>query len=178
MNTQATALPGVFLVHSPPSGISRTALPSSLQPSASRAPATWAQISFEIARLNVIRGIHYQLASPQGRLVGAVLGKSLHIAIDLRRSSSWFGMYLAQLLTAEKGEMLWIPEGFGHAWMALTRCVAVVCGATSSDCSAARRTIAWNDPDLSIPWPSAPQNAILCDDDRRGASFRHAEVYP
>lgn len=178
MKTQATALPGVFLVYAPPSGISHAALPSDLQVSGLHPPATWAQISFEIARLNVVRGIHYQLASPQGRLVGAVLGKSLHIAVDLRRSSAWFGMYLAQVLTAENSEMLWIPEGFGHAWMALTRCVAVVCGATSSDCRAARRTIVWNDPDLSIPWPAAPHHAILCEDDRRGAAFRHAEVYP
>lgn len=178
MKADATALPGVLLVTPRPAECRHSLPLLEGRISDPRVPASWAQSSFEIARLNVVRGIHYQMPHPQGRLVGVVHGKSLHIAVDLRRSSACFGIYLAQILTADKGEMLWIPEGFGHAWMALTASVALLCKATSCDCHAARRTIAWNDSDLCIPWPVLCRDAILCEEDRHGVPLRNAELFP
>jgi dTDP-4-dehydrorhamnose 3,5-epimerase len=178
MKPQATALPGVLLLLPEPSDCKHCIAQCDSAIRDPRIPARWAQNSIEYSRVSVVRGIHYQLPHPQGRLVGAVQGRSLHIAVDLRRSSFCFGLYLAQILAADRCQMLWIPEGFGHAWMALTSSAALLCKATCSDCRDAHRTIAWNDPDLGIPWPAGSRDVILGDEDRRGVPFRNAELFP
>ena len=83
-------------------------------------PAVWVQDNFSVSTKNVLRGIHYQITQPQGKLVRVTHGAVLDVAVDLRRSSPTFGKHFAIELTAESGEMLWIPQGFGHAFLALT----------------------------------------------------------
>lgn len=140
-------------------------------------PSTWLQDNFSVSRRNVVRGIHYQVIQPQAKLVRVTHGALLDVAVDLRRSSPHFGHHFAIELNAEAGEMLYIPVGFGHGFVALTDAVGLAYKVTDYYCPAGERTIVWNDPDLAIPWPVSPQNAILSGKDAQGASLREAEVF-
>ena len=137
----------------------------------------WVQDNFSISKKNVLRGIHYQVMQPQGKLVRVAYGAALDVAVDLRRSSPTFGRHVAVELTAERGEMLWIPVGFGHAFLALTDEVGFAYKVTDYYSAAGERTILWNDPELGIPWPVRPQDVIISEKDARGKPFRNAEVF-
>jgi dTDP-4-dehydrorhamnose 3,5-epimerase len=140
-------------------------------------PPTWVQDNFSISKKNVVRGIHYQVIQPQGKLVRVTHGAALDVAVDLRRSSPTFAKHIAVELTGENGEMLWIPEGFGHAFLALTDVVGFAYKVTDYYCPAGERTIVWNDADLGIPWPVNSEKAIFSEKDRNGAHLREAEVF-
>jgi dTDP-4-dehydrorhamnose 3,5-epimerase len=140
-------------------------------------PSAWVQENFSISKKNVLRGIHYQLIQPQGKLVRVTHGAALDVAVDLRRSSPYFGKYFALELTGENGQMLWIPEGFGHAFLSFTDVVGFAYKVTDYYSPAGERTIVWNDPDLAIPWPIAPEYAILSSKDRQAPTLRDAEVF-
>jgi dTDP-4-dehydrorhamnose 3,5-epimerase len=141
-------------------------------------PAEWVQDNFSISKKNVVRGIHYQLTQPQGKLVRAAYGAVLDVAVDLRRSSPTFGRHVAVELTAENGEMLWIPAGFGHAFVVLTEEAGFAYKVTDYYSPAGERTIRWNDPDLAIAWPVDGGTAIVSDKDAQGKLLREAEVFP
>jgi dTDP-4-dehydrorhamnose 3,5-epimerase len=134
-------------------------------------PSVWLQDNFSLSKKNVLRGIHYQISEPQGKLVRITHGAVLDVAVDLRRSSPMFGKHVAVELNAETGEMLWIPQGFGHAFLALTDNVGFAYKVTDYYSPSGERTIVWNDPELAIPW------AIVSDKDRAGARFREAEIF-
>lgn len=140
-------------------------------------PSTWVQDNYSISKKNVVRGIHYQIIQPQGKLVRVALGAALDVAVDLRRPSSTFGKHVAVELTEENGQMLWIPEGFGHGFLALSEVVGFAYKVTDYYCPAGERTILWNDPALAIPWPVAPESAIVSGKDLQGARLRQAEVF-
>ncbi len=140
-------------------------------------PSSWVQDNSSFSRINVVRGIHYQIIQPQAKLVRATHGKVLDVAVDLRRSSSFFARHIAVELDADSGQMLYIPIGFGHGFVALTDDVGLAYKVTDYYCPAGERTIVWNDPDLSIPWPVSPASAILSDKDSQGATLRNAEVF-
>jgi len=140
-------------------------------------PDHWTQDNFSISKKNVLRGIHYQVLQPQGKLVRVAVGAALDVAVDLRRSSPTFGRHVAVELTAESGEMLWIPVGFGHAFLALTETVGFAYKTTNYYCREGERTIRWNDPDLSIPWPVRAEEAIVSEKDAQGLLLRDAEVF-
>lgn len=140
-------------------------------------PGEWVQDNFSISKRNVLRGIHYQMIRPQGKLVRVAYGAVLDVAVDLRRSSATFGRHIAVELTAERGEMLWIPVGFGHAFLALTDEVGFAYKVTDYYSAAGERTILWNDPELGIPWPVRVEDLIISEKDARGTPFRNAEVF-
>lgn len=140
-------------------------------------PGEWVQDNFSISKKNVLRGIHYQVIQPQGKLVRVAYGAVLDVAVDLRRSSPTFGHHVAVELTAERGEMLWIPVGFGHAFLALTDEVGFAYKVTDYYSAAGERTILWNDPELGIPWPIRAEDLIISEKDARGTPFRNAEVF-
>lgn len=140
-------------------------------------PEEWVQDNFSISKKNVLRGIHYQVIQPQGKLVRVAYGAVLDVAVDLRRSSPTFGQHVAVELTAERGEMLWIPVGFGHAFFALTDEVGFAYKVTDYYSAAGERTILWNDPELGIPWPVRAEDLIISEKDACGMPFRNAEVF-
>jgi hypothetical protein len=117
--------------------------------------------------------------------LAALEGDSRHLlvrgdicdAVDLHRSSPFFARHVAVELTGENGQMLWIPEGFGHAFLPLTDVVGFAYKVTDYYSPAGERTPVWNDPDLAIPWPIAPECAILSGKDRQAATLREAEVF-
>ena len=140
-------------------------------------PTLWVQDNFSVSRKNVLRGIHYQITQAQGKLVRVTHGAALDVAVDLRRSSPQFGRHVAVELTGEVGAMLWIPVGFGHAFLALTEEVGFAYKVTDYYSPAGERTIAWNDPNLAILWPVAAENLIISEKDRNGCSLRDAELF-
>ncbi len=140
-------------------------------------PANWVQDNCSVSRKNVIRGIHYQILQPQGKLVRAMYGAVLDVAVDLRKSSPAFGKHIAVELSEENGKMLWIPEGFGHAFLALTDTVGFAYKVTDYYSQQGERTIAWDDPEIGIDWPIDPAQAILSDKDRGAVRLRDAEIF-
>lgn len=140
-------------------------------------PSQWIQDNCSYSKKNVVRGLHYQVIQPQAKLVRATSGSVLDVAVDLRRSSPHFGKHVAIELTAENGEMLYIPVGFGHGFVALTENVGLAYKVTDSYCPAGERTLLWNDPELAIDWPVSDSVAILSDKDRKGSLLRDAEVF-
>lgn len=141
-------------------------------------PSVWVQDNFSVSAKNVLRGIHYQITQPQGKLVRVTHGAVLDVAVDLRRSSPTFGKYFAIELTPESGEMLWIPPGFGHAFLALTDQVGFAYKVTDYYSPAGERTILWNDPEIAIAWPIDAEKAIVSDKDGAGALLKAAEIFP
>lgn len=140
-------------------------------------PSTWVQDNYSISKKNVLRGIHYQTIQPQGKLVRVAQGAVLDVAVDLRRHSAAFGKHVAVELTEENGQMLWIPEGFGHAFLALSDVVGFAYKVTDYYSPAGERAILWNDPDLAIPWPVSAESVIVSGKDLQGATLRQAEVF-
>ena len=139
-------------------------------------PANWVQDNFSLSKKNVLRGIHYQIVQPQGKLVRVTHGAVLDVAVDLRRSSPAFGRHVAVELSGENGRMLWIPEGFGHAFLVLSDVAGFAYKVTDYYAPGGDRTILWNDPDLAIPWPLAGTQPIVSDKDNKGATLRDAEL--
>jgi dTDP-4-dehydrorhamnose 3,5-epimerase len=141
-------------------------------------PTLWPQDNFSLSRKNVLRGIHYQVQQPQGKLVRVTHGAVLDVAVDLRRTSAHFGKHVAIELDNESCEMIWIPAGFGHAFLVLTETAGFAYKVTDYYSHAGERTIAWDDPDIAIPWPISAADVILSDKDRQGVKFLDAEVFP
>jgi dTDP-4-dehydrorhamnose 3,5-epimerase len=140
-------------------------------------PSTWVQDNFSVSKQNVVRGIHYQTIQPQAKLVRVTHGAVLDVAVDLRSSSPTFAKHVAVELSEENGQMLWIPEGFGHAFLALTDDVGFAYKVTDYYCPAGERTIRWNDPDIGIAWPVSGEDVIVSAKDSQGAFLREAEVF-
>ena len=125
-----------------------------------------------------LRGLHYQLGQPQGKLVRVVEGEVFDVAVDLRRSSPHFGKWVGKGLASARHDMLWIPEGFAHGFYVLGEAAVVSYKCTDFYAPEGERTILWNDPDLRIDWPLAPDAPpVLSQKDQGGVRFRDAECY-
>jgi dTDP-4-dehydrorhamnose 3,5-epimerase len=124
----------------------------------------------------VLRGLHYQLTQPQGKLIRAVRGEIFDVAVDLRRSSSTFGHWTGHLLSEENKQMLWVPEGFGHGFLVLSAIAEVLYKATNFYAPQGERSILWNDPAIGIQWPNAG-TPILSPKDLAGKPLVEAEVF-
>ena len=125
---------------------------------------------------NVLRGLHYQLKRPQGKLVRVAEGEILDVAVDMRRSSPSFGRWEAVRLSGENKRMLWIPAGFAHGFRVLSETAHVLYKATDFYAPEYERTLAWNDPDLKINWELDGEPTVSAKD-RRGVAFRDAESF-
>ena len=140
-------------------------------------PVTWVQDNTSVSHRNVVRGLHYQVIQPQAKLVRVTRGAVLDVAVDLRRSSPNFGRYVAVELSAENGQMLYIPIGFGHGFAALTDDASLAYKVTDYYCPAGERTVLWDDPAIGIEWPVPPGSAIVSEKDRQGQTLAAAEVF-
>ncbi len=131
------------------------------------------------SRRGVLRGLHYQVGKPQGKLVWVVAGEVFDVAVDLRRSSPTFGKWVGELLRAADHTMLWIPPGFAHGFYVVSERADVAYKCTELYAPAMDRTIVWNDRDIGIHWPLAGGAApLLSAKDAQGAAFRNAECFP
>lgn len=125
---------------------------------------------------DVLRGLHYQIEQPQGKLVRAVQGAVLDVAVDIRRSSPTFGKHVALELSAENKRMLWIPEGFAHGFLVLSDTAEFLYKTTDYYAPTHERCMLWSDAKLAIQWP-ASINPILSLKDAQGISFAESQVF-
>jgi dTDP-4-dehydrorhamnose 3,5-epimerase len=140
-------------------------------------PTRFVQDNHSGSRKGVLRGLHYQLKQPQGKLVRALRGEIFDVAVDLRQDSAQFGQWSGLVLSAENRRMLWIPPGFGHGFLVLTEFAEVSYKATELYAPAFERTILWNDPAIGIDWPLDGE-PTLSEKDRAGSLLADAGTYP
>jgi dTDP-4-dehydrorhamnose 3,5-epimerase len=125
---------------------------------------------------NVLRGLHYQIKQPQGKLVRVIVGEILDIAVDIRKKSPNFGQWVGEVLTAENKKQMWIPEGFAHGFLVLSEFAEVLYKTTDYYAPQHERSIIWNDPDIGINWNLNTQ-PILSAKDRAGKLLKDAEIF-
>jgi dTDP-4-dehydrorhamnose 3,5-epimerase len=124
----------------------------------------------------VLRGLHYQIQQPQGKLVRVVLGEVFDVAVDIRRSSTTFGQWVGVHLSQENKKQLWVPEGFAHGFVVLSDVAEFLYRTTDYWAPQHERCIKWNDSELGIKWPIDYQPQ-LSDKDSKGASFKDADLF-
>lgn len=127
------------------------------------------------SRRNVIRGLHYQLTAPQGKLVRVVLGEVFDVAVDLRRDSATYRQWFGIRLSAATGNQLYIPPGFAHGFCTLSEYADVIYKCSALYLPNDERTIRWNDPDLNIAWPLSGE-AIVSQRDQGAPLWQAAEL--
>lgn len=125
---------------------------------------------------NVLRGLHYQIRQPQGKLVRVVAGEVFDVAVDLRRSSPNFGRWMGLHLSAENKRVLWVPPGFAHGFLALSDSTEVLYKTTDYYAPEHERCVLWSDPDIGIEWPLAGA-PVVSEKDRRGTELKLAETF-
>ena len=140
-------------------------------------PAAFVQDNHSRSPRGVLRGLHYQIVQPQGKLVRVTAGAVYDVAVDLRRASPTFGRWVGERLSGENRRMLWIPPGFGHGFLVLSDSADFLYKTTDYYAPEHERVIAWNDPDLAIAWPLSGAPTLSARDDA-GPRFRDAEVFP
>ena len=139
-------------------------------------PANFVQDNHSRSAKNVLRGLHYQIQQPQGKLVRVVQGQVFDVAVDLRKSSPTFGQWVGEVLSADNKRQLWVPEGFAHGFVVLSDTAEFLYKTTDYYAPAYERSIAWNDPAIGIQWPSGVV-PILSAKDAQGQAFEQAEVF-
>lgn len=125
---------------------------------------------------NVLRGLHYQIEHPQGKLVRVTQGTVFDVAVDIRRNSPTFGHYAAAELSAENKRQMWIPAGFAHGFLVLSGTAEFLYKTTDFYYPEHERCIAWNDPDIGIPWP-LDGDPVLSAKDGQGARLAEAALF-
>lgn len=126
---------------------------------------------------NVLRGLHYQISQPQGKLVRVIAGEVYDVAVDLRRSSPTFGKWTGHVLSGKNKHMLWLPAGFAHGFVVTSDYAEFLYKTTDYWAPAFERCIIWNDPELNIAWPLQGES-VLSAKDQQGVLLSQAEVFP
>lgn len=127
----------------------------------------------------VLRGLHYQIHQPQGKLVRVVSGAVFDVAVDLRRSSPHFGRWAGATLSAENQQMLWVPPGFAHGFYVLSESADFLYKTTEFYAPEAERCVIWNDPDIAIDWPLVDgKPPLLATKDAAGLLLSASETFP
>ena len=180
MNVTQLAIPDVFLIEPRVFGDDRGFFFESFNQrqfeQAINRDVTFVQSNHSRSAQHVLRGLHYQIKQPQGKLVRVVVGEVFDVAVDIRRSSTTFGQWVGETLSAENKKQLWVPEGFAHGFVVLSDYAEFLYKTTDYWAPEHERCILWNDPDLAINWPvnAAPR---LSDKDAAGFIFKAAEVF-
>jgi len=139
-------------------------------------PPVFLQDNQSFSQKNVLRGLHYQLEQPQGKLVRCTRGRILDVAVDIRRSSPNFGRHTSAILDDENRHMLWIAPGFAHGFSVLSDSAEVLYKCSTLRHASSERSILWNDPDLAIDWQVA--TPIVSAKDAAAPPLRRADTFP
>ncbi len=138
-------------------------------------PVEFVQDNHSRSGKDVLRGLHYQIQQPQGKLVRCVRGAVFDVSVDIKKTSPTFGKWVGVELTEDNHRQLWVPEGFAHGFLVLSESADFLYKTTDYYAPAHERSIAWNDLDLAIQWPV--ENPILSEKDRRGVCLRNADIF-
>ena len=179
MKAQVTQIPGVLIVEPAIFGDDRGFFLESYNEREMRnigIDAHFVQDNHSRSQRNVLRGLHYQISQPQGKLVRVVTGRVFDVAVDVRRDSPAFGKWVGVELSAENKRMFWLPAGMAHGFVVLSDSADFLYKATEYYAPKFERTILWNDTELGIEWPLTGQ-PILSAKDAAAKTFRDAEVF-
>lgn len=140
--------------------------------------ARFVQDNHSGSQQGVLRGLHYQIKQPQGKLIRALAGEIFDVAVDIRVSSPTFGKWVGYVLSAKNKQQLWVPEGFAHGFYVMSEWAEVAYKATNYYAPQYERSILWDDPQLGIEWPIIPgTKPVLSSKDLAGKSFAEAEYF-
>ncbi|MFA5835431.1 MAG: dTDP-4-dehydrorhamnose 3,5-epimerase [Bellilinea sp.] len=181
MNIIPTDIPGPVIIEPKIFGDDRGFVMETYQQrnfAAAGLPTDFAQDNHSGSRKGILRGLHYQLVKPQGKLVRVVVGEVYDVAVDLRRSSPYFGRWVGLRLSAENKRIFWVPPGFGHAFYVLSDWAEFLYKVTDFYAPELERTILWNDPQIGIDWPLVDgQSPLMSAKDAAGALLSQAETF-
>lgn len=140
------------------------------------------QDNHSLSSQGILRGLHYQLTQPQGKLVRVVQGEIYDVAVDLRRSSPTFGRSVGVILSAENKQQLWVPPGFAHGFYVISETAEMVYKCSDYYAPEDEHSLLWNDPALGIEWPPMPgepvlSDPVLSDKDKHGRLLKDTPVY-
>lgn len=140
--------------------------------------AAFVQDNHSKSQKGVLRGLHYQIKQPQGKLVRVLRGEVYDVAVDLRKSSPTFGAWVAEILSEENKKSLWVPPGFAHGFYVMSDEAEFVYKCTDYYAPEYERSLIWNDETLDIPWPiTSPEYPLLSGKDADGVPFQSAEYF-
>jgi len=137
---------------------------------------TFVQDNHSRSARNVLRGLHYQIRQPQGKLVRVVQGEVFDVAVDIRKSSPTFGQWVGEILSADNKRQMWVPEGFAHGFVVLSETAEFLYKTTDYYAPEHERCIAWNDPAIGIQWPLGGVPALSAKD-QQGKALAEAEHF-
>lgn len=181
MHVEPTALPEVMILEPKVFGDARGFFMESFNrrafEQATGCAREFVQDNHSRSRQGVLRGIHYQLEQPQGKLVRVTNGAVWDVAVDLRRDSPRFGQWVGVELSAENNRQLWVQEGFGHGFVVLSETADFLYKTTDYYHPESERCIRFDDPDLAIAWPDIGAELALSDKDLAGSRFADADVF-
>lgn len=139
---------------------------------------TFVQDNHSKSSQGILRGLHYQIHQPQGKLVRVVAGEVFDVAVDIRKSSPTFGKWVGEVLSAENKHMLWVPGGFAHGFYVMSESAEFVYKCTDFYAPEHERCLRWDDPDLAIDWPLVNgKQPVLSDKDESGVAFKDVEYF-
>ncbi|ROH88276.1 dTDP-4-dehydrorhamnose 3,5-epimerase [Pseudomethylobacillus aquaticus] len=180
MQITQTSLPGVLLITPRVFGDARGFFYESFNQrafaEATGVTATFVQDNHSRSAQHVLRGLHYQIRQPQGKLVRATQGEVFDVAVDLRRASPSFGQWYGVNLSAENKQMLWIPPGLAHGFLVLSESAEVQYKTTDYYAPDHERSLRWNDPAIGIDWPLSAM-PVLSAKDEQGMLMAQAELF-
>ena len=180
MKVAATAIPGLLLleptIHEDERGFFFESFNQKRFEDATGLNIRFVQDNHSRSVKRVLRGLHYQIRRPQGKLLRVTAGEVFDVAVDLRRSSPTFGKFAGIVLSAENKKQLWIPEGFAHGYLVLSEAAEVLYKTTDYYSPEHERCLIWNDPEVGIDWPKDGE-PILSAKDRLGLPLSKAEVF-
>jgi dTDP-4-dehydrorhamnose 3,5-epimerase len=181
MKVVTTDLPGVLIIEPKVYGDERGFFYESFNAKAFKEATgvntKFVQNNHSRSKKGVLRGLHYQLDNPQGKLVRVSFGQVLDVAVDIRRSSPHFGKWVAVRLSAENHRQLWVPEGFAHGFVVLSEFAEFLYKTTNYYTPSAERCIRWNDRTLNIDW-QLTEEPQLSAKDQEGKSLQEADLFP
>jgi dTDP-4-dehydrorhamnose 3,5-epimerase len=181
MNIQSTAIPDVVIIEPKVFGDERGFFYESFN-AAQFANLTGSQVQFvqdnhSKSAKHVLRGLHYQIQQPQGKLVRVVAGEVLDVAVDIRKSSPTFGQWVGVILSADNKRQFWVPAGFAHGFIVLSDSAEFLYKTTDYYAPQFERSILWNDPALAIDWGIGDAEPLLSAKDKSALLLADAEVF-
>jgi dTDP-4-dehydrorhamnose 3,5-epimerase len=179
MKVIETPLPGVLVIEPKVFGDSRGFFLESYNRQTMRdlgIGEQFVQDNFSFSAHNVLRGLHYQIHQPQGKLVRAITGEIFDVVVDIRRSSPTFGRWAGAHLSGDNKRMIWVPAGFAHGFRVVSETAHVMYKTTDFYAPEHERTILWCDPQIGIEW-GLESEPIVSTKDQKGVAFGQAETF-
>ena len=138
---------------------------------------SFVQDNQSLSKKGTLRGLHYQLKHPQGKLARVLQGEIFDVAVDLRRGSSYFGRWVGEILSADNRKQLWIPPGFAHGFLVLSKTAELSYKCTDYFHPEDDHSLLWSDPDIDIHWPRFDGEILVSEKDRAGQLMSNASIF-